>query len=132
MKRSSAPTRACTTPPEAAPSPPNYARRARAAAGRIIDLTDHYNTGLVTAGDKWRHMMSPAPGPWGNQRHQFEMPPSSDFDGVGPPALEVAPEGGQAGVVADLSVFTQGRRFIDLFNKGKGEINGARDLLNLG
>jgi hypothetical protein len=100
----------------------DYARRAEAAAGKIVDLTDQYNTGLITAGGKWRHMMSPAPGPWGNQRHQFEMPPLGGFDGTGPPVLEVAPEGGRAGVVADLSVFTQGRRFIDLFNKGKGEI----------
>ena len=100
----------------------DYARRARAAAGRIVDLTDNYNTGLIIAGDKWRHMMSPAPGPWGNQRHQFEMPPLGEFNGLGPPALEVAPEGGRAEVVADLSVFTQGRRLIDLFNKGKGVI----------
>jgi hypothetical protein len=100
----------------------DYARRAQAAAARIIGLTDQYNTGLVKAGDKWRHMMSPAPGPWGNQRLQFEMPPLGGFDGSGPPALEVAAEGGQPGEVVDLSVFTQGRRFIDLFNTGTGEI----------
>ncbi|MCU0777289.1 MAG: glycosyl hydrolase 115 family protein [Akkermansiaceae bacterium] len=99
-----------------------YARRAEAAAARIIDLTDHYNDSLPVAGAKWRHMMSPAPGPWGNQRHQFEMPPLGRFDGAGPPALDVAAEGGQAGVVADLSVYTRGRRFIDLFNKGTGGI----------
>ena len=67
-------------------------------------------------------MMSPAPGPWGNQRYQFEMPPLSDFDGAGPPTLDVAAEGGDGDAVADLSVYTQGRRFIDLFNTGKGEI----------
>ena len=39
-----------------------YAAKARAAADRIIELTNHYNTGLVTAGAKWNHMMSPAPG----------------------------------------------------------------------
>lgn len=100
----------------------DYAERARAAAGRITELTDHYNTGLITAGDKWRHMMSPAPGPWGNQRHQFEMPPLGELNSISTPALEVAPEGGRPGEVADLSVYTQGRRFIDLFNKGKGEI----------
>jgi hypothetical protein len=99
-----------------------YARRAEAAAARIIDLTNHYNNTLLTAGAKWRHMMSPAPGPWGSQRHQFEMPPLGGFTGTGPPALDVATEGGQAGVVADLSVYTRGRRFIDLFNKGTGEI----------
>ena len=51
------------------------------------------------------------------------MPPLSDFDGSGPPALDVAAEGGRGDVVADLSVYTQGRRFIDLFNKGKGPID---------
>ena len=34
-----------------------YARKARAAAARIVELTDHYNTGLVTVGNKWNHMM---------------------------------------------------------------------------
>ena len=99
-----------------------YARRARAAAARIVELTAHYNTGLVTVSNKWNHMMSPAPGPWGNQRYQFEMPPLSDFDGSGPPTLDVVAEGGHGATVADLSVFTQGQRFMDLFNKGKGEI----------
>jgi hypothetical protein len=68
-------------------------------------------------------MMSWAPGPWGGQRHQFEMPPLSDFDGLGRPTLGIATEGGRGGVVADLSVYTQGKRFIDLFNTGKGQIN---------
>jgi hypothetical protein len=99
-----------------------YTRKARAAAARIIELTAHYNTGLVTVSNKWNHMMSASPGPWGNQRYQFEMPPLSDFDGAGPPTLDVVPEGGRTDAVADLSAFTQGRRFIDLFNKGKGEI----------
>jgi len=100
-----------------------YAQQARAAGARIISLTEHYNTGLVTAGDKWNYMMTWAPGPWGSQRHQFEMPPLSDFDGVGPPTLGVAPEGGRRDVLADLSVYTQGKRFIDLYNTGKGEIH---------
>ena len=42
------------------------AAKARAAAARIIELTDHYNTGLVTAGNKWNHMMSPGPGSVGH------------------------------------------------------------------
>lgn len=99
-----------------------YARQARAAAKRIIELTEHYNTGLLTAGDKWNYMMSWAPGPWGRQRHQFEMPPVSDFVGLGAPTLGLALEGGDARNLADLSVYTQGRRFVDLFNKGKGTI----------
>jgi hypothetical protein len=100
-----------------------YARKARVAAARIGELTDHYNTGLVVARDKWNHMMSPAPGPWGNQFRQFDMPPLSDFAGLGPPTLDVAAEGSRSDVVADLSVYTQGRRFIDLFNKGQGPID---------
>jgi hypothetical protein len=100
-----------------------YARKARAAAARILELTGHYNTGLLTVSDKWNHMMSAAPGPWGSQRYQFEMPPLSDFDGSGPPALEVAAEGGRKDAVAALSVYTQGRRFADLFNKGQGPLD---------
>jgi hypothetical protein len=98
------------------------AGQARAAAERIVQLTDHYNTGLVTVGSKWNHMMSPAPGPWGAQFRQFDMPPLSDFAGAGPPALGVALEGGDPQTLADLSVYTQGKRFVDLYNTGKGEI----------
>jgi hypothetical protein len=98
------------------------AAEARAAAARIIELTEHYNHGLLTAGDKWNYMMSWAPGPWGGQCHQFEMPPLSDYDGVGAPTLDVALEGGGEEVLADLSVYTQGKRFVDLYNTGKGVI----------
>ena len=99
-----------------------YAMKARAAADRIIELTKHYNTGLITAGAKWNHMMSPAPGPWGNQFRQFEMPPLSDFAGDGPATLGMALEGGDPQTLADLSIYSQGKRFIDLYNTGKGEI----------
>lgn len=99
-----------------------WAKRARAAAEGIIKMTEHYNTGLLSVGKKWNHMMSPAPGPWGSQFRQYDMPPLSDFAGEGPPALVLAAEGGHADVVDDLSVYTQGRRFIDLCNTGKGEI----------
>lgn len=98
-----------------------YAVKAREAADRIIELTKHYNTGL-SVGTKWNHMMSPAPGPWGTQFRQFEMPPLSDFSGEGPPSLHVALEGGNPQTLADLSVYTKGRRFIDLYNSGKGSI----------
>ena len=98
------------------------AAKAKDAAARIIELTAHYNTGLVTAGDKWNHMMSPAPGPWGTQFRQFDMPPLSDFAGTGPAALGMALEGGEPQTLADLSVYTQGKRFVDLYNTGKGEI----------
>jgi hypothetical protein len=99
-----------------------YATKARAAAARIIELTDHYNTGLLTVSNKWKHVMSPAPGPWGMQFRQFEMPPLSDYAGKGSAALGVALEGGDAKMLADMSVYTQGKRFIDLFNTGKSEI----------
>ena len=101
----------------------DYARKARAAAARIIELTDHYNTGLLTVGNKWNHMMTPGPGPWGAQGYQFKMPPLSDFAGAGPPTLDVASEGGLGDAIADLSVYTQGRRFIDLFNRGQGPLD---------
>jgi len=100
-----------------------YASRARAAAEEIIQLTDRYNKRLISVGDKWNHMVSWAPGPWGAQRHQFEMPPLSDFDGLGPPTLGVAPEGGNADTLPELSVYTKGKRFVDLFNRGKGHID---------
>jgi len=70
-------------------------------------------------------MISAAPGPWGTQFRQFEMPPLSDFAGKGPPSLGVALEGGDEQTLADLSVYTQGKRFIDLYNTGKGEIRWA-------
>ena len=44
-------------------------------------------------GAKWRHLMHWAPGPWGGQRHQYEMPPLSDYMGLGRPNLLVIPEG---------------------------------------
>jgi len=99
-----------------------YAAKARDAAERIIELTKHFNTGLITAGAKWNHMISPAPGPWGTQFRQFEMPPLSDFSGKGASSLGVALEGGDSKTLADLSVYTQGRRFMDLYNTGKGLI----------
>ncbi|MCF7674930.1 MAG: glycosyl hydrolase 115 family protein [Akkermansiaceae bacterium] len=99
-----------------------YASKARQAAARIIELTHHYNTGLVTAGAKWNHMISPAPGPWGTQFRQFEMPPLSDVSGTGPAALAMALEGADSQILADLSVYTQGQRFVDLYNTGKGDI----------
>jgi hypothetical protein len=100
-----------------------YARRARAAADKIVELARHYNTGLISVGDKWNHMATAAPGPWGGERYSFEMPPLTDFDGSGPPTLDVSAEGGHEDAVPDLSVFTRDKRFIDLFNKGKGTID---------
>jgi len=100
-----------------------YVTKARAAAARIIELTDHYNTGLLTVSNKWKHIMSPAPGPWGTQFRQFEMPPLSDYAGKGSVALGVALEGGDTKTLADMSVYTQGKRFIDLYNAGQGKVS---------
>jgi hypothetical protein len=98
-----------------------YAQKARQAAEEIDAMTDRYNRGLVLAGDKWDHFMS-LPGPWGAQGYQFEMPPLSDFNGEGPAQMGVSLEGGHENELADFSVYTKNKRFIDLFNKGKGEI----------
>jgi hypothetical protein len=73
-------------------------------------------------------MMSPAPGPWGTQFRQFEMPPLSDFAGTGAPAMGVALEGGNPETLADLSIYTAGKRFVDLYNTGKGEIRWSAKL----
>ena len=99
-----------------------HAEIVRDADDGIRDLDHHYNHELAGVRDKWRHMMTSTPGPWGHQRHQFEMPPLSGFAGGGPPAIEVVPEGGAAGTLADFSSYTRNRRFIDLFNHGRGTI----------
>lgn len=98
-----------------------YARKAREAAEVLAKLIDVYNTALPVVGAKWNHMAS-LPGPWGGQGRQWNMPPLSDFSGEGPPRLSLALEGGDPNAVADLSGYTRGRRFIDLFNRGRGEI----------
>ena len=38
------------------------AAKAKHAAARIIELTAHYNTGLVTVSNKWNHMIRQGPG----------------------------------------------------------------------
>lgn len=98
-----------------------YAQKARKAAKEIDAMTDRYNRGLVLVGDKWEYFMS-LPGPWGAQRYQFEMPPLSDFNGEGPARLSISLEGGHENELPDFSVYTKNKRFIDLFNKGKGNI----------
>ncbi len=102
-----------------------HAEAARHAAAGIRELDEHYNHHLTGVGDKWRHMMTSTPGPWGNQRRQFEMPPLSEFRGGGPAALEVLPEGGKPDVLADFSIHTRNRRSLSLFNQGRGEIEWA-------
>ncbi len=99
-----------------------YALKARNAASEITKVINHYNTGLVTVGSKWNYMAS-LPGPWGGQGRQWDMPPLSDFDGRGGAALGLGLEGGGKDSVADLSSYTRGRRFIDLFNTGQSPLS---------
>jgi len=98
-----------------------YARMAQDALNELEAVIAHYNQGLITVGDKWNHMAS-MPGPYGGMGRQFDMPPLSDYKGVGPASLNVALEGGHASHLADFSVYTKNKRFIDLFNSGTGTI----------
>jgi len=100
----------------------NYAVKARNAQTEIDSLTRMYNHGQILAGDKWEHFMA-LPGPWGAQWYQFDMPKLNYFDGSGPPArLGIALEGGGIKELADFSVYTQNKRFIDIFNRGDGTL----------
>jgi Gylcosyl hydrolase family 115 C-terminal domain len=99
----------------------DYAKKARDSAAEISRINEQYNTGLPTVGGKWNHMAS-LPGPWGGQGRQWDMPPLSDYAGMGPPVLGIDLEGGRQDSLADLSGYTRGRRFIDLFNQGKGNL----------
>ena len=53
-----------------------YAAKAQEAEDEINKLIHHYNRELVSVGNKWDHMAS-LPGPWGEQWHQWDMPPLS-------------------------------------------------------
>jgi len=99
-----------------------YHDKALSAEKEIARLTEHYNNKLITVGDKWKGIISKAPGPWGGQRFQFLMPPLSDFAGSGPATLAVSLEKGIIDQALDFSVFTKDSRFIDLYNKGQGSL----------
>jgi len=98
-----------------------YAQLAKDALKELEAVIAHYNHDLVTVGDKWNHMAS-MPGPYGGMGLQFDMPPLSDYKGVGPASLNIALEGGSADTLPDFSIYTKNRRFIDLFNSGTGTI----------
>jgi hypothetical protein len=98
-----------------------YAQLAQDALSELQAVIAHYNRGLLTVGDKWNHMAS-IPGPYGGMGCQFDMPPLSDYKGEGPASLNIALEGGDANRLADFSVYTKNKRFIDLFNSGTGTI----------
>jgi hypothetical protein len=99
-----------------------YAARAQQAEQAIKALIQHYNTGLITVGSKWKHMAS-LPGPWGGQWQQWAMPAVSDYPGNGGPRMGMALEGGDASGLPGFSVYNRDRRFIDLFNKGNGVVH---------
>jgi hypothetical protein len=98
-----------------------YARMAQDALNELEAVIAHYNRGLVTVGDKWNHMAS-MPGPYGGMGRQFDMPPLSNYKGVGPASLNITLEGGIANSLPDFSVYTKNKRFIDLINSGTGTI----------
>ncbi|MCP4454674.1 MAG: hypothetical protein GY809_24710, partial [Planctomycetes bacterium] len=99
-----------------------YAAKAQQAEQDIKALIAHYNTGLITVGEKWNHMAS-LPGPWGAQWQQWAMPAVSDYPGNGGPRMGLAVEGGQDKILPGFSVYNNDRRFIDLFNKGNGVVH---------
>jgi hypothetical protein len=99
----------------------DYARLAETAESGIKQMIDHYNTGLLTVGAKWNHMAA-LPGPWGAQWLQWKMPPLSEYAGEGPAKLNLALEGGDAGILPGISLYNNDKRFIDLYNSGTGSI----------
>jgi hypothetical protein len=98
-----------------------YGRMAIEADKEIHQIIEHYNKGLLTAGNKWNYMAS-LPGPWGAQWHQWDMPPLSNFSGEGAATLHLANEGGDNNKLPGFSSYTKDKRFIDLFNSGTGKI----------
>lgn len=99
----------------------SYAALAEKALDDLKAVIKHYNTSLLTVGDKWNHMAS-MPGPYGGQAAQFEMPPLSHYSGAGPARLKMALEGGDENALPDLSVYSRNKRFIDLYNSGAGTV----------
>lgn len=99
----------------------DYAKLAIEADKQINEIIKHYNQHLLTVGSKWNYMAS-LPGPWGAQWHQWDMPPLSNFSGDGPANLQLVTEGGDKKELPGFSSYTRDKRFIDLFNSGKGKI----------
>lgn len=98
-----------------------YAAMAQQAEQEIKALIQHYNTGLITKGDKWNHMAS-LPGPWGAQWQQWAMPPVSNYPGSGGPRMNLALEGGDDRLLPGFSVYNRDTRFVDLYNTGNGVV----------
>jgi hypothetical protein len=111
-----------------------YAALAQQTENEINQLIQHYNKELITVSDKWNRMAS-LPGPWGDQWHQWDMPPLSIYSGEGIPKLDYSLEGTEKDKLPVFSVFTREKRFIDLFNTGNGVLhwkaNTTCDWINL-
>jgi len=99
----------------------SYAKMAMEADKEIHQIIDHYNRGLLTVGSKWNYMAS-LPGPWGAQWHQWDMPTLSNYSGEGPAKLNLANEGENIKELPNFSKYSKDKRFIDLYNSGKGSI----------
>lgn len=112
----------------------NYAAMAQQAENEIDSMIHHYNRGQLTVGSKWDHMAS-LPGPWGNQWHQWDMPPLSTYSGEGLPKMQLSPEGSEKEQLPAFSVYNRDKRFIDIYNTGNGvvywEANVSNDWIKL-
>lgn len=84
---------------------------------------EHYNTGLLTVKDKWNHFASyPEKADPETPYHKiWEMPKISSYSGDGPAGLKIFLEGGED-TLANLSLYPENKRFIDLYNSGKGTV----------
>ncbi len=102
----------------------DYADLAKKAASDIDVLMGHYNTGLLTVKDKWNHFASyPEKADLETRYHKiWEIPEISSYNGVGNAELKIAMEG-NGDTLANLSVYDKNKRFIDLYNTGKGTVN---------
>ncbi len=101
----------------------DYDRLAREAREEVDALIDHYNTGLLTVGDKWNHFAAypEKEAPYPHWPKFWELPQTSTYSGGGPAELEIFPEGG-GDALAGLSRYPRNKRFIDLYNSGQGSL----------
>lgn len=113
----------------------DYGGLAQKAASDIDALMEHYNTGLLTVKDKWNHFASypEKADPESPYNKIWEIPEISTYNGEGDAALKIALEG-NGDTLANLSVYDKNKRFIDLYNTGKGSVRwkaGFEDWIKL-
>jgi hypothetical protein len=113
----------------------DYADLAQKAARDIDALMEHYNTGLLTDKDKWNFFACyPEKADPESPYHKiWEIPETSSYNGVGDAELKIAMEG-NSDTLANLSVYDKNKRFIDLYNTGKGTVKwkaGFEDWIKL-